>query len=444
MAQITYTDKSTGDQFSAANANEIKDIVNDNDGTSILSFGYEADTSMDTSPDDGKVTWNNANQTNATKLYISFTNRDGLDLEAIVQEAIGIGDHLFLQEKIDASKFQRWEITATANMGDWAEVDVTLLAGTAQFGNQLQIQITSVLLASLSEPARVAVTGSGGKIWDETLLDWVPSETFSDSPLWLYDTSIVMADPGTGKVRGNNANLSLVTQIVASKTTDQGTNVADLLSIINQGALLASREYGEFSNYFIFTAGESVDNGTWFLINVTVSTASSFSGNGAMVTIGLVDNTGSTKGFIDYNDATGVISVLADTWTDLPNDGAGSSTNYNFKPNSVTELIDVSTGYLDLSDLKVGAELALRTQFVVNPDINNTLLSIRYVFGAGLFSFTITIGRLDDGSGKDYEQDQFLPFYIGADIVRTSPVQIQIKLSSAGTLTNSGSYISVK
>ncbi len=34
------------------------------------------------------------------------------------------------------------------------------------------------------------------------------------------------------------------------------------------------------------------------------------------------------QGFIDYNDATGAISLLADTWTAIPNDGAGAFERY--------------------------------------------------------------------------------------------------------------------
>ena len=33
------------------------------------------------------------------------------------------------------------------------------------------------------------------------------------------------------------------------------------------------------------------------------------------------------NGFIDYNDATGAIAITANTWTDIPNNGAGLFTN---------------------------------------------------------------------------------------------------------------------
>ena len=46
-------------------------------------------------------------------------------------------------------------------------------------------------------------------------------------------------------------------------------------------------------------------------------------GNGSGVTQTLI-------GFIDYNDTTGSISLTANTWTDLSNNGAGSFTNNTY------------------------------------------------------------------------------------------------------------------
>jgi len=62
------------------------------------------------------------------------------------------------------------------------------------------------------------------------------------------------------------------------------------------------------------------------------------------------------NGFIDYNDTTGAFSINADTWTDLPNNGLGSFTNKNYPPTGVTELMDTSTGYLDVNPLKSKGE----------------------------------------------------------------------------------------
>ena len=34
-----------------------------------------------------------------------------------------------------------------------------------------------------------------------------------------------------------------------------------------------------------------------------------------------------TNGFIDYNDTTGIVNLVADTWTTIPNNGQGAFSN---------------------------------------------------------------------------------------------------------------------
>ena len=41
-------------------------------------------------------------------------------------------------------------------------------------------------------------------------------------------------------------------------------------------------------------------------------------------------------GFIDYNHSGADVSLVADTWTDVPNDGLGAFTNKTYKPTLVS------------------------------------------------------------------------------------------------------------
>ena len=149
-------------------------------------------------------------------------------------------------------------------------------------------------------------------------------------------------------------------------------------------------------------------------------------------------------GFIDYNDTTGSIDLTEDTWTDIPNNGAGAFTNKDYKPDGVDELIDTNTGYITVSDLDLGQTILVRNDYSVNPNTNNALLQFRYVLGGGAGEYTLekSIGRLDSGSGKDYrfalEPDMI---YMGDDNTRLNPIKLQVKLSTGGTLTNAGSVI---
>ena len=159
-----------------------------------------------------------------------------------------------------------------------------------------------------------------------------------------------------------------------------------------------------------------------------------------------INNNAQALGFMDYNDATGQISLTAETWTDVPNDGAGAFTNKTHAPLGVDELLDVSTGYLDFSDLDLGDSVQVRIDFKVSPNVNNAKLQCRYVLGSGAGEYALSVfeKRLDSGSGIDYDSDKgsFL-IYMGDENTRGNPGKLQVKLSSAGTLTNAGVAIQV-
>lgn len=158
---------------------------------------------------------------------------------------------------------------------------------------------------------------------------------------------------------------------------------------------------------------------------------------------------GSNNGIADYNDtstAASPVVLLADTWTTLPNDGAGPFTNTAYLPDGVTSLMDTNTGAFDFSQLKLGDNCFVRNDFSVTPQTNNTLLSLRYVLGAGANTYTLEtiIGRLDSGSGIPY-RFSLTPqmVYMGDLNTKDNPITLQIKLSAAGTAVNAGSSIGV-
>jgi len=155
---------------------------------------------------------------------------------------------------------------------------------------------------------------------------------------------------------------------------------------------------------------------------------------------------GSEAGFMDYNDTTGTVSLVANTWTDIPNNGLGAFTNKTYKPEGITELMDVSTGYIDTSETELGETILIRNDYKVNPNTNNALLEFRYELGngGGIYTLEKIVGRLDSGSGQDYrfslEPDLI---YMGDTNTKDSPIKLQLKLSTNGTLTNAGSAITL-
>lgn len=156
------------------------------------------------------------------------------------------------------------------------------------------------------------------------------------------------------------------------------------------------------------------------------------------------------SGFMDYNDtstSTTPITLSADTWTTIPNDGLGAFTNKTYKPNGdVVELMDTSTGAIDPSGLRLGDTILIRNDFKIKPNTNNASLLFRYELGTGAGAYTLEkrLGRLDEGSGTDY-RFSLSPdlIYMGDTNTRDNPISLQVKLSTSGTLENAGSVIQV-
>ena len=158
----------------------------------------------------------------------------------------------------------------------------------------------------------------------------------------------------------------------------------------------------------------------------------------------------SQAGFIDYNDtstSTTPINLLANTWTDIPNDGLGAFTNKQFAPAGVDELMDTSTGYIDPTSLALGATLFIRNDYTIIPTTNNARQEFRYVLGTGGGEYTLekTLGRLDSGAGNPYRSSLETDLiYMGDANTRDNPIKLQVKMSTDATLTNAGSVIVVK
>ena len=150
-------------------------------------------------------------------------------------------------------------------------------------------------------------------------------------------------------------------------------------------------------------------------------------------------------GFLDYGHDGPDIDLQANVWTDVPNDGAGGSTNKLYPPDGVTELLDPNTGYLDFSRISIGDQINVRNHIAVTPNTNNSLLEVRYVLGQGLGQYTLLFWseRLDSGSGQPYERVIPFPIYMGDANTQGGAGKLQVKLSTNGTLDNKGSYIQI-
>ena len=155
------------------------------------------------------------------------------------------------------------------------------------------------------------------------------------------------------------------------------------------------------------------------------------------------------NGFIDYNDlstTTTPLQMVADTWTDIPNDGAGPFSNSLYTPDGVGILMDTTTGYLDFSQLVEGDVIQVRLDFKYTPNINNAFLECRYVLGDGAGEYPLLVfeKQCGRGSGRPYdaEKGSFM-IYMGDPNTQNNSGKLQVRTSAAGTLINAGVAIQI-
>ena len=155
------------------------------------------------------------------------------------------------------------------------------------------------------------------------------------------------------------------------------------------------------------------------------------------------------NGVADYNDTSTTaapVTLVADTWTTIPNNGAGAFTNLAYLPSGVTSLMNTGTGALDLSQLSLGDNVIIRNDYNITPNTNNSLLEFRYTLGSGGGAYTLEkiVGRLDSGSGLAYRYSLTTDMiYMGDANTKDNPVVLQVKLSTSGTLVNAGTSLGV-
>jgi hypothetical protein len=156
-----------------------------------------------------------------------------------------------------------------------------------------------------------------------------------------------------------------------------------------------------------------------------------------------------TNGFIDYNDTSTSgtpITLTSNVWTVIPNDGLGAFTNKTYAPSGINELMDVSNGSIDPTELDLGTSLLVRNDYTITPNTNNSLLEFRYTLGGGGGAYTLEkiVGRLDSGSGIGYRRS-LVPdlIYMGDTNTRDNLIGLEVRLSAGGTLVNAGTVIQV-
>ncbi len=134
------------------------------------------------------------------------------------------------------------------------------------------------------------------------------------------------------------------------------------------------------------------------------------------------------------------ITLSADTWTQVTNDGLSGSTTRTNLPEGCTGIYNGSTNRIDLSELTNKHHVIFRFGVKVNPTVDNTTLKLRLLWttsSGGTYEVDIPGALLNDGAGIEYEEEFTLPFFVGNNSTRLGYGIVQAKADGDCSITDS-------
>lgn len=118
-------------------AQEISDSLAaiDQEGGVLGRAAYTFSSNIAEPPTSGQIRLDSADQTQATKLWMSEMTGEGVDIANFVN-ALGSVARLYVQDKNDAASWREYDVTSLLDKGSYVEWVVTYEGGGAPLPNQ--------------------------------------------------------------------------------------------------------------------------------------------------------------------------------------------------------------------------------------------------------------------------------------------------------------------
>jgi hypothetical protein len=215
-------------------------------GSSSSHYHYSTRTNTTSGdPTANQLGWNNATQINSTSIRVNHLDADGQD-DSVFLDLISENDVLIIQDKNDATNYQKWRVSGTPTYNaTWDEFPVTLISSSGtgtNFQNNHPVILIIVSVGSIGPAGPgVAAGGTTGQV-----LSKVDATNYNTQWTTLGTSSTLdVATTGnnastTQVVKGDDSRLSGLPQTAPATSTytvlaaDAGKHIyASAVSAIN-------------------------------------------------------------------------------------------------------------------------------------------------------------------------------------------------------------------
>ena len=314
-------------------------------------------TSTSTGPASGTFRFNNATIASATALYINETDADSNSLAATIQSwddsTSTIKGYLTFRKQGTPSTWAQFAVTGSiTDNGSDDTVTISYVTGNGSFSASDSVLISFSRTGDQGPAGSNGTNGTNGS-------NGATGATGAAGPSpidYTWDTGTSAADPGSGKVRANNATLSSATAIYINETDRLGNNLATYIqtwddSTTTAKGVLQIVDTATPANRAYFTVTGSVtDNGTYDTLTVTyLSGVTSFSaGNVALLFYRTGDKGADGAGTGDVSSSSNFTADNRLVRTDRP-----TTDNKNVQQSGIT--VDDSNNVSGVGTLASGA-----------------------------------------------------------------------------------------
>lgn len=182
---------------------------------------------------------------------------------------------------------------------------------------------------------------------------------------WRFSTSTIIADPGNGRLRFDNAVPANVTQIAVDDFDNSGIDVSGILNQIPSGSRVYIQQADASGSYIVATVDTITDNTGWFTLDVTILDSGTLPANNKIVGVLFfaggtfplnandVLNTGLSTGIVDG----GVLSIGAPNTTFSISDGFGFVIDNTTTPTAPTLTKVTWSGLTNIPVTAIGSQL---------------------------------------------------------------------------------------